>query len=49
MENFYFAVHAVGGITGGLLTGIFADNGIVSMAGDVPTGKGGWINGNVNF
>ncbi len=45
----YFKVHAVGGIVGGLLTGIFADNNVVEMAGGVPTGKGGWINGNVSL
>ncbi len=40
-----FAVHAVGGLVGELLTGIFAANYIVHLDG-VTVIKGGWLNGN---
>jgi len=41
-------VHGVGGIIGCLLTGIFAENSIVTMSSDasLPNGKAGWVDGN---
>lgn len=42
-----FAIHGVGGMIGQLLTGIFADNSIVTMSGDEALKNGaGWLNGN---
>ncbi|CAG8818274.1 26674_t:CDS:1, partial [Racocetra persica] len=40
-----FAVHAVGGFTGNILTGIFASKSIIQMV-DVTGGDGGWISRN---
>ena len=42
-----FAVHGVGGITGGLLTGIFAENQIATMSGGAAI-PGGWVDRNVD-
>ncbi len=42
-----FAVHGVGGITGCLLTGIFAQNQIATMSGGEPI-RGGWVDRNVD-
>lgn len=41
-----FAVHGVGGIVGCLLTGLFAQNSIATMAGGDPI-SGGWVDGHV--
>jgi len=40
-----FAVHGVGGATGSILTGIFAQNSIATMSGGAPI-KGGWLDRN---
>ena len=40
-----FGVHAVGGVVGALLTGVFAV-GAVSATAEAPEGMGGWIDGN---
>ncbi len=43
-----FAVHGVGGIVGNLLTGLFASNYIVTLAGDTALNDGaGWVDGHV--
>ncbi|CAG8521946.1 12059_t:CDS:2 [Gigaspora rosea] len=41
-----FAVHAVGGFVGNLLTGIFASQSIIKMVDPTETSGGGWINRN---
>jgi hypothetical protein len=38
----------MGGVLGGLLTGVFADSYTISMSGD-NTLEGGWVNRNVLF
>ncbi|KAI8062248.1 ammonium transporter AmtB-like domain-containing protein [Gongronella butleri] len=39
-----FAIHGVGGLVGSLLTGVFAEQYIAALDGDVI--QGGWMNGN---
>ncbi|KAF9524349.1 ammonium transporter AmtB-like domain-containing protein [Crepidotus variabilis] len=41
-----FATHAIGGLLGSLLTGIFAQSNIYSRAGTGATAKLGWLDGN---
>lgn len=48
--NDVWALNGVGGIVGNILTGLFAQNAVVTMAGDEPLKNGaGFIDRNVNY